>query len=259
LLLTDGRTEEAIAEFRELLTRNADSRTWERAGTQLVRAGQYALGKEFLQRVGAGSPAARLDLAIATFFADGPDEALKVIGEAPEAALAGDYLLMKARILDAAKRRAQADEALQEGLRHSISRPQVAKEAALMLLHRDRKKEALEMIARALQSTPDDADLLLTKAIAVGLMGQIAGAEKVLAEIESRWPEWDRAYLVHGLLLERARPREAKQKLQTAISLGSGELAAQCAVARIAGSGSRDPNCACMAGLHDWLFPSCGN
>jgi Flp pilus assembly protein TadD len=250
LLLTDGRGEEAMAAFRELLTRNADGRIWEQAGKSLVRAGQYGLAKDFLERAG---PAAQLDLAIAVLHTEGPRAALTALGEP---ILTGDYLLLKAWLLDAAGERAAADEALREGLRYPTSRPEPARQAALLLLERDRKTEVLEVLGRGLKSAPDDADLLLTRAIALGLMGQIAGAEKSLTEIGSRWPEWDRPYLVHGLLLERAGKREqARQKLRTAQALGSRDPSLSCALARLAGT--PDAQCACLAGLRQLVFPGC--
>ncbi|MDP2995845.1 MAG: tetratricopeptide repeat protein [Bryobacterales bacterium] len=256
LLLADGATGEAITEFRELLTRNADARIWEQAGRSLVRAAQYALAKDFLERAATARPAARLDLAIAVLFTDGPRAALAALGEAPGRDHAGDYLLLKAWILDAAGQRAPADEALREGLRYSTSRPEVARQAALLLLRRDRKTEVLEVLGKGLKSAPDDADLLLTKAIALALMGQLAGAEKTLTEIGSRWPEWDRPYLVHGLVLERAgKPDAARQKLRTAQALGSRDLSVNCALARLAAAPAPDPQCACLAGLRQLVFP----
>jgi predicted Zn-dependent protease len=126
------------------------------------------------------------------------------------------------------------------------------------LLRHNRQAEALDVVRRAIKSSPDNADLLLMSAIVLGLMEQNSGAEKALKEIESRWPEWDRPYLAHGLLLERgARPTEAKHKLQTAVALGSPDLAGRCAIARLAASPSPDPKCACQIGLYQLLFPSC--
>jgi tetratricopeptide (TPR) repeat protein len=46
----------------------------------------------------------------------------------------------------------------------------------------------------------------------------------VLAQIESRWPEWNLAYLVNGIILESQfvhKPDEAKSMLDMAISLGA--------------------------------------
>ena len=59
----------------------------EQAGAALVRAEQYDLAREFLQKAAPGRPAARLDLAIALFFTEGPKQALEVIEKAPPRAL----------------------------------------------------------------------------------------------------------------------------------------------------------------------------
>jgi Flp pilus assembly protein TadD len=143
-------------------------------------------------------------------------------------------------------------------LRHSTARPDVAQQAARLLVRHDRKPEALELLSRAERSAPDNADLLLMKAIVLGLTGRDAESEKTLRQLEYRWPEWDRTYIVHGLLLERqARTTEARQKIQTAIALGSPDLAPRCAAARLAGSPAPDPKCGCVKGLYELLFPAC--
>lgn len=56
LLLGTGRVEEAKIEFRELLTRNANSRIWEQAGAVLLQAQHHDLAREFLRRAAAGAP-----------------------------------------------------------------------------------------------------------------------------------------------------------------------------------------------------------
>jgi tetratricopeptide (TPR) repeat protein len=258
LLLVNGRSEEAAGEFRTLLTMNADPRMWAEAGAALVGAEQYALAREFLERASAEAPAARLDLAIAVFFTDGPKRALQMIETIPDGERAGDYLLMKARILDAAGQSAEAEKVLQEGLRRSTSRPHVAQQAALLLLQHHRAAEAQKILGAALRSNPQNADLILINAIALALMDQNSAAEQALKEIELRWPEWDRPYVVRGLLLERTRPRDARRKLQTAIALGSRDPAGRCALARLAAASSNpDPQCACRIGLYESLFPSC--
>ena len=242
LLLAGGKREEAAAAFRELLTRNADSSIWEQAGAALVRAEQYELARDFLQRAPPG-----LDLAIALFFTEGPKQALEAIEKAPDGDQ--DVLLMKARILDAAGRPGEAEKVLEEGLRRAMPRPQVAQQTALLLLRHDRKKEALDFLDRATRRYPDDADLWLTQAVVQSLTDQSVLAEKTIRQIESRWPEWDRAYVAHGLLLERVgRAAEARQRFETAIALGSQDAAARCAINR---------GCACASGMEEMLFPSC--
>jgi len=257
LLLADGQSEEAVGEFRTLLTMNADSHIWAEGGAALVRAEQYVLAREFLERAPVETPASRLDLAIVLFFTDGPKEALQMIDTVQEGEQGGDYLLMKARILDAAGRSEEAEKALQEGLRRSTLRPHVAQQAALLLLRHHRPAEAQHILGSALQSNPQNADLILIKAIALALMDRNSAAERTLKEIELRWPEWDRPYVVHGLLLERTRPREARLKLQTALALGSPDPAGRCALARLATSSDPDPHCACRVGIYELLFPSC--
>ena len=251
LLLTDGRADEAAAAYRELLTRNADSRIWQQAGKSLLRAGQYDLAREFLRRAADERPAARLDLAIALFFTGGPQQALQVIDKVPEEQQAGDYLLMRARILDAAGQVAEAEQLLREGLRQSASRPDVAQQTAVLLLRHGRQTEALDLLGQAARANPDSSELLLAQAIVLGLVGRTSGAEELLKQIESRWPEWDRAYLVHALLLENSRPAEARQKFQTAAALGS-----RCARTRL-GQGGPDAHCECAASLQGLLMPEC--
>ncbi len=254
LLLADGQVEDAVAEFRVLLTRNADNGTWQQAGSFLLSFEQYALAREFLERAVGGNPAANLDLAAAVFFLDGPAKALTTLDGVPAAQRSGDYLLLKAKILDAAGQGSEAEKILRQGMSLSISRPQIAREAALLLVRDDHKEQALQVLAR---SASGDPDLSLTRAMVLALMDRTSEAIQVLREIESQWPEWDRPYLVHGLLLERDQPREAQRKLQTALALGSQEPAARCAVARLAPPAAEDPRCSCAKGIYDLLFPKC--
>ena len=131
-------------------------------------------------------------------------------------------------------------------------------QAVSLLLRLNRKEDSLNLLEQAIRANPQDSDLPLTKAITLGLMDRNSAAEKTLREIETRWPEWDRAYLVHGLLLERsAQPGAARQRLQTAAALGSQDPGVRCALARLAGAPSPSPECACLTGLEQLLFPGC--
>jgi len=209
LLLADGQIDAAEAEFRVLLTRNADSRTWQQAGSFLLGFERYPLARDFLERAAAGNPASNLDLAIAVFFLDGPAKALSILEQVPAQQRSGDYLLLKAKILDAAGQSGESEKVLEQGLQLSISRPQIAREAGLLLVRHDRKELALEFLTKTAGSDPD---LLLTRAMVLALTERNNAAEQALNEIESQWPEWDRPYVVHGVLLEKAgriRPRAA--------------------------------------------------
>jgi tetratricopeptide (TPR) repeat protein len=255
LLLAEGRVEEAEVEFRVLLTRNAGSLIWQQAGRYLVGFEQYRLAREFLERAAAANPAANLDLAIATFYLDGPAKALSVLEQVPVQQQSGDYLLLKAKILDVAGQAGESQRVLEQGLQLSISHPQLARQAALLLVRHERTEQALEFLTKAAGADPD---LLLTRAIVLALADLNSPAEKALKDIESQWPEWDRPYLVHGLLLEKGQPGEARQKLKTAIALGSQDVATRCALARLASEASADQHCSCAGRLYDVLFSECG-
>jgi tetratricopeptide (TPR) repeat protein len=258
LLLADSQREEAIREFRSLLGLNANSQVWEEAGSLLLSSKEYTMAREFLQRAAEERPSARLDLALALLYLEGPEPALQSLGKISEGDLTGDGLLLKASILEAAGRRAEAEKTLDQGLHKVSAKPQVVQQAVLMLLRLNRKEDVLNLLEQAIPANPQDSDLLLTKAIVLGLMDRNSAAEKTLREIELRWPEWDRVYLAHGLLLERsARTGEARQKLQTAVALGSQDPALRCALARLAGTPQPGPECACLTGLEQMLLPGC--
>ena len=260
LLLADNQKEEALQEFRVLLGRNASGESWEEAGALLLRSGEYALAREFLQRAAAARPSARLHLAITLFHADGPEQALVYLEKLPAAELTGDALLLKADILHAVGRKAQAEETLNQGLEQVSSQPEVVQRAVLLLVRLDRKEDALHLLEEAIRTNPEDSDLPLLKAIVLGLLHRFSDAEKTLREIELRWPEWDRAHLAHGLLLElAARPSEARQRFQTAAALGSQDPSLACALARLARAPEPAPECACLTGLGQMLFPRCAD
>lgn len=78
-----------------------------------------------------------------------------------------------------------------------------------------------------------EAETALQSAIDLALKGNAAGAIKQLRRIESRWPEWDRPWIAHGLLLKEAkRSAEAASRFRTAAALGSREDVSACATLR---------------------------
>jgi tetratricopeptide (TPR) repeat protein len=260
LLMADGQTGEALREFRTLLDLNASAKVREQAGSFLLGAKEYELAKEFLRRAGPESIAGRLDLAIATFHTEGPEPALRLLDGIPNEEATGDVLLLKADLLEAAGRAAEADAALDQGLRQLSVNPRMVQQAAVLLLRRNRKPDALALLEKAIRANPGVQELPLTKAIVLGLADRTAEAEKLLKETESSWPEWDRVYLAHGLLLERAgKLRDARQKLQTAAGLGSQDPGLRCALARLEKAAVPAPECKCVTGLEQLLLPGCPN
>ena len=178
----------------------------------------------------------------------------------PKEELTGDGLLLKANLLEAAGRESEVEATLGQGLRQLSVNPRMVQQAAVLLVRRNRKADALELLEKAIRANPEVSELLLTKAIVLGMMDQTSAAENVLRGIESSWPEWDRAYLVHGLLLERTgKPRDARQKLQTASALGSQDPSLRCALARLERTPNPGSECTCLTGLEQLLIPGCPN
>ncbi|MCC6540271.1 MAG: tetratricopeptide repeat protein [Bryobacterales bacterium] len=147
LLLEDGRAEEALAEYRRLLSLNADREAWTQAARALLAAGQPDAAKPFLDRAG-------------------------VQPNAPGGA---------------------------------------------------------------------SADAQLREAIEWAVQGRTAEAEKRFNQIELRWPEWGKPYLVHALFLEgRGRAADAARMYRLADLLGARPSKPFCAT------------------LQEWLSPACG-
>jgi len=237
-----------------LIEPNPESALNEEAGRMLLGFGQYELAREFLQGATAERPGANLDLAIARFFTEGPVSALAALEQIPDGDRSGDYWLLKASLLDSAGRGTEAEQILRRGLSAPISRPAIVQQAALLLLRQKRDDLALDLLNKGSGSDPE---LRLLRAIVLGRTDQSLAAEKALKEIESEWPEWDRPYLAHGLLLERSQPLEAGRKLRTTIALGSQDPAARCALDRLSAATPSDPQCGCKVGLYALLFANC--
>ena len=116
----------------------------------------------------------------------------------------------------------------------------MAEQAAELLVKHSRYRDAAQLLTRTAGTAPGNRELLLAAAIAVALDGRVPEAEQRLKRIEVRWPEWDRPYLAHALLLEQAkRHREGAQQLRTAAALGSGQAGENC------------------RNLRDWMSASC--
>src|SRR5260370_27395977 len=107
-----------------------------------------------MQRAASGRPAKNLDLAVALYYSEGPEKALTALEQSPEEGRSGDYLVLKASILDAAGQRAEAEKVLEQGLRLPISRPQIAQQAVLLLVRHHPKKPAREVLAKAAGGDP---------------------------------------------------------------------------------------------------------
>jgi tetratricopeptide (TPR) repeat protein len=229
-LLTEGKMAEAAQAFREVLPLTSENKLLIECAKALLSAEQYDAAQEFLQRVVAADPAsddARLDLAIASFHVAGPAAGLAELEKMPTEQRRGDYFLLRAQMLDAEGRLEEARESLNRGFRAAPTRPDLYFQAALFLIKHEQYQRAVDLVQKALQVLPGDPELLLTEAIAYGLMDRPEESHGLLTQIESRWPEWSKPYLIEGIILSgHAKFAEAKPVLETAVALGSNEAAA---------------------------------
>ena len=245
LLLTGGKIDEASAEFRTLLSRNANTRIRDEAGRLLLGFRQYDLAREFLQGATAERPGANLDLAIARFFTEGPVSALAALEQTPDGDKSGDYWLLKASLLDSAGRGAEAEQILDVGSPLPFRGRPIVQQAALLLLRQNRNDLALDLLKRqaapirncgfcAPSCWPNGPDARRRKGsqgdrIGMAGMGSAISCPRTAA----------------GTLAAAGSGR----KLRTAIALGSQDPAARCALDRLSAATPSDPQCACKVRL----------
>jgi tetratricopeptide (TPR) repeat protein len=69
---------------------------------------------------------------------------------------------------------------------------------------------------------PNERELLLAQVVTLEMLRRNIDSAKLLAKIQARWPEWDRPYLLNGILQEiQLKSTDARQTLETAIALGA--------------------------------------
>lgn len=226
-LLEQSNPEKAIEALRELTAVTRDSQVLAEAGKVLVEAGQYEAAKQFLQASLAANPAgveARLDLSTAMFHTGAPEAALAELDKTTTAGRTGDYYLLRAELLDAVGRTEEAADSLNRGLRSAPTRSDLYLQSAFFLIKHNRQRDAAQLLDQASLIVRDDPELLLARAITLELMQHTNEAKKVLAGIQSRWPEWNRSYLLNGIILENElKSAEAKDMLESAIALGASD------------------------------------
>lgn len=254
-LLAAGQNAQALTVFRDLLASNPNAEMLEEAGRALLKADQYALARDFLKRASdQGRPT--LELVIAVFFTDGPNAAMNTLEGIPESQDSGDHRLLRAKILDAIGQPAEADRVVIESLSLPITNPALAAESAFLLLRDGKSQEALKLIDRGLQSAPEDQNLLLAEVAALAANGKKQDAARNLKDVERRWPEWDRPYLVDALLLaETNQAADAREKIQLARALGAETEISNCVQQRIADPNRQATECSCQPGVFALFFP----
>ena len=222
-LLNDGKAEEALTVFTNVLKLSPGTPVLNHAATALVEHQQYGLAREFLTRLVSAGPSIdnRLELAVATFHTLGPEAGLAEVDKFPVADRNGDVYLLRAQILDALGRFADSAESLNAGFRLEPKRADLYFWASLFLLKHKKDQQALVLLEQATKIVPDDADLLLTKAVVLELVRKTEEANDLLKKIQLRWPESGRCYLIQGIIeATHRKPEAALQSLRIAIALG---------------------------------------
>jgi tetratricopeptide (TPR) repeat protein len=223
--LQQGKPDPALEAFRAARKLTSDPDILAACGKALLDDGQYAASREFLEPAVAANPAAadlRLDLAIAVFNSAGPEAGLTILGETSPAQRQGDYFLLRAQILDAMNKPEEAAEALNRGLATAPTRPDLYYQGALFLIKHEQYKRAIGFLEHANQAIPDVPELQLLQAMAYELVRDHDNTMRILARIESRWPEWALPYMIQGITLAiRLRSAEAEPVLKNAIALGA--------------------------------------
>ena len=223
LLLSDGKTEEALTSFRKSLALSPPAPVLREAASVLLEHKQYALAREFLSPLVAESASVddRLDLALATFHDAGPEASLAEIDKISAEQRNGDAYLLKAQVLDALGRFEDAAAALNAGFQREPRRADLYLWASLFLLKHNRDQQAVALLAQATKNVPDNPDLLLIRAVVLELVRDTDRAQQLLQNIQSRWPEWGRSYLIQGIIqATHQKSQEALQSFRTAIALG---------------------------------------
>jgi len=232
-LLADGKTAEALEVFRQVRSATSEAEVLVQCGATLLQYEQYEPARQFLEAAVTAAAShstplstplrsARLDLATALFHTQGANAALAELDKTPEENRKGDYYLLRAQLLDSLGKMPEAADALNRGMLAAPTRASLYFQGASFLLKYGLRKEALALLDQASRMVPDEPELLLAQWVTLGLLSRVDDARKLLAKIQARWPEWDRPYLLNGILLEmQLKSAEARKALETAIALGA--------------------------------------
>ncbi len=85
---------------------------------------------------------------------------------------------------------------MEVALRSSPTRSDLYPWATTFLIRTGRLQESLALLNRGSRTLPDDADIPLMQAITLAAFSRMAEAERVLTDMEKRWPDWYRVWMV---------------------------------------------------------------
>jgi tetratricopeptide (TPR) repeat protein len=224
LLLEEGDNSKSSSVAAQLLSLEPPGLRAAEAGRALLDAAQYTEAKSLLEYALKSTPTAEvhLDLALSLLHTDTPQLALAELDRVPEPQRSGDFYLARAQVLDSLNEIDEALGDLQRALAAAPTRPGLYQTAAMFLVKHQRPDDATRLLEQATHRMPDDRRILLLQAAVLTFARKIGDAERVLKQIQNRWPEWAPSYVTYGILLEgQKRSDEAKSQLNTAIALGA--------------------------------------
>ncbi|HVN77540.1 MAG TPA: tetratricopeptide repeat protein [Terriglobia bacterium] len=224
-LLQQGQVDEALKEFDEVRASSTDAANLVESARILVNFEKYQAARPFLEDLVAADSAnveVRMNLAIVKLHLEGPRAGLDELERIPLTSRNGDVFLLQAQILDALDLPAEASQSLNRALEKAPTRYDLYFQAALFLIKHYSYDQAQKLLVQALKLFPDAPELLVVQAITLNLSKQPEEAKESLTRLQSRWPEWDFPYVVHGSILEvQQRSEEARPLLENAVALGT--------------------------------------
>jgi tetratricopeptide (TPR) repeat protein len=224
-LLSDGKIDEAEELLCSLKTAGSSPELLASSGHILVQFERYQAARTLLEPAISAEPslnAARLDLAISLFHTQSPDAALTELDKMPPAGRNGDYYLLRAQILDSQGKMQEAADALNRGIKAAPTMPSLYLSATGFLLKHHLDNQALVLLQQASRTLPEDRELLLAHAAILATIPRDEEALAILTNLQTRWPEWEKPYLLNGIILEiQLKSAEARGMLETAIALGA--------------------------------------
>jgi tetratricopeptide (TPR) repeat protein len=224
LMIEDHNADQAVAAAKRIAALKPAAGVLADTGRALLVANQYALARDLLQQAAAADPhgGVELDLAVATFHATGAKAGLDLLDRLPESARTGDYYLALAQMLDASGKAQESVSALDKALHAAPERPDFYLRAVSLLVKRDLAPEALRIVEEGARTLPQNREILLLKATTLEFAHRAGDADRMLSEVQNRWPEWSNVWLAHGIILATRRHyEEARQALETVAALGA--------------------------------------
>ncbi len=229
-LLAQGKIDEARPVLEQIRQTSPDSRILAHCAGLLIDSELYQDALPFIEgAIQKGSVPDRilLDRALAILHTSGAEKALTALQAIPSGRRGGDYYLLEAQIQDSLGKFPEAVEALNEALRAAPTRRDLYFQACSFLIKHKRFDECRRLIDQAEKYLPASPELMLARAIVLEWTNQTDEAIQQLVKIQAQWPEWSMPYAIQGIILEsQHRAAEAKQLLETSITLDSGNPAA---------------------------------